>query len=430
MAIASMACAHAQQAPDTILYNGKIVTVDDIFSIQEAVAIRGDRIAAVGDNDRMLALAGPDTWSVDLGGRTVIPGLIDNHNHIIRATEYWPNEARLDGLASRQEALALLEAKANSLPEGEWLMSLGGWTENQFSDSRTDFTLAELDAIAPGRPAFIQSTYDHAIVNTAWLSEMGIPLTASSDSPQPSAGLASYVVRDADGVATGRMNGGITMVALAIEQFPEVSADRQISAIKSSFLYLNSIGLTSVYDPGGLGIRKESYDRITDLAKESGLTLRVFHTLGGGSPSTPEEARAVVGQIKSSRPFQGDESVDLIAVGEIYYSPFHRDSLFEDSDPSPEDIAAAKGHPDRSGSRWLVGADPCLASRDYRPPARSHDGDQCGIPPPSATMVSDTCRPCWHRADREDATTGNEPADAQHLRAHPAETIPFARRDG
>lgn len=343
MAIASMACAHAQQAPDTILYNGKIVTVDDIFSIQEAVAIRGDRIAAVGDNDRMLALAGPDTWSVDLGGRTVIPGLIDNHNHIIRATEYWPNEARLDGLASRQEALALLEAKANSLPEGEWLMSLGGWTENQFSDSRTDFTLAELDAIAPGRPAFIQSTYDHAIVNTAWLSEMGIPLTASSDSPQPSAGLASYVVRDADGVATGRMNGGITMVALAIEQFPEVSADRQISAIKSSFLYLNSIGLTSVYDPGGLGIRKESYDRITDLAKESGLTLRVFHTLGGGSPSTPEEARAVVGQIKSSRPFQGDESVDLIAVGEIYYSPFHRDSLFEDSDPSPEDIAAARG---------------------------------------------------------------------------------------
>ena len=89
----SVTSLHAQQAPDMILTNGKIITVDDFFSIQEAVAISGERIHAVGSNAEIRALAGPATRSVDLGGRTVIPGLIDNHNHVIRATEYWPNEA-------------------------------------------------------------------------------------------------------------------------------------------------------------------------------------------------------------------------------------------------------------------------------------------------------------------------------------------------
>jgi predicted amidohydrolase YtcJ len=109
----------AQEAPDTILYNGKVITVDDYFSIQEAVAISGERISAVGSSEDIQAMAGPTTRSVDLRGRTVIPGLIDNHNHVIRATEYWPNEARLDGVTSRVEALTLLETKADSLADGE-----------------------------------------------------------------------------------------------------------------------------------------------------------------------------------------------------------------------------------------------------------------------------------------------------------------------
>ena len=109
-----------------VLLNGKIVTVDDFFSIQQAVAIQGERIAAVGSNEAIQVLVGTETVVVDLDGRTVIPGLIDNHNHVIRATEYWPNEARLDGVSSRVEALAKLEAKVNELSDGEWLMSLGG----------------------------------------------------------------------------------------------------------------------------------------------------------------------------------------------------------------------------------------------------------------------------------------------------------------
>ena len=74
MTIGSITALYAQEAADTILLNGKIVTVDDYFSIQEAIAIQGERIAAVGSNEAIRALSGPDTRTIDLGGRTVIRG--------------------------------------------------------------------------------------------------------------------------------------------------------------------------------------------------------------------------------------------------------------------------------------------------------------------------------------------------------------------
>jgi predicted amidohydrolase YtcJ len=341
LTLTSVTCLQAQDAPDTILLNGKVITVDDYFSIQEAIAIQGKRISAVGSTEEITALAGASTVILDLDGRTVIPGLIDNHNHVIRATEYWPYEARLDGITSRVEALAILEAKANDIAEDEWLMSLGGWTENQFIGNKDDFTLEELDEIAPGRPAFVQSTYDHAFVNTAWFDEMGIPVEAGRDQQSLENELAQFVVRDESSRATGRLNGGITMAALALQSFPTITAADQTEAIKTAYTYLNSIGLTAVYDPAGVGIQADSYARIRALADDEGLTVRTFHTLGGGVPRTPEEAQAVVDHIHASRPFQGDDTVDLIAVGEIYYGPFHWDSLFSPTSPSTEDLAAA-----------------------------------------------------------------------------------------
>ncbi len=339
ISVASGGVLRAQQLADTILLSGKIVTVDDFFSIQEAVAIRGERIAAVGSDDEIRALAGPDARFVDLGGRTVVPGLIDNHNHVIRATEYWPNEARLDGVTSRLEVLARLEAKANSLPEGEWLMSLGGWSEYQFIGDQSDFTLAELDEIAPDRPAFIQSTYDHVFGNTVWFDEMEIPLQTDFDVRANVTGLASYVVRDETGTVTGRLNGGMPMVVEAIAEFPEITEERQVTGIRETLSYLNGIGLTAVYDPAGMGIKRESYARIRNLAAETGLTVRVFHTLSRGVvPSTPAEAQDLIEEIRAARPFQGNHLVDMISIGESYYAPFHRDDLFTPTDPSAEDI--------------------------------------------------------------------------------------------
>ena len=221
-------------------------------------------------------------------------------------------------------------------------MSLGGWTEAQFIGNRADFTLDELDEISPGRPAFVQSTYDHAFANTPWFNAMEIPVLANREQRDTATGLAAHVVRDETGRATGRLNGGMPMIRLAIERFPEVSADKQADAIRQALSYLNSIGLTSIFDPGGVGIRGQSYTRLRGMADTEGLTVRMFHTLGGGAPDTPEAAAAVVADIEASRPFQGNHVMDLIAVGEIYYAPFHWDSLFEPRRPNPTDLEAGR----------------------------------------------------------------------------------------
>jgi predicted amidohydrolase YtcJ len=330
------------QTPELLLVDGKIVTVDDRFAIEQAIAIAGERIVAVGDSDELRASAGPATRIVDLAGRTVIPGLIDNHNHVIRATEYWPNEARLDGVTSRAVALERLAAKAATLADGEWLMTLGGWIETQFTDSRADLTLAELDSIAPDRPAFVQAVYDHAYGNTAWFDAMSIPLVLDAAAQRAATGLGANVLRDAQGRITGRLDGGFSMIALAIERFPPVPAERQTAAIRTAFSYLNSIGLTSVFDPGGLGIKQGSYGRIAALADAGELTVRIFHTLSAGVPATPEAAQALVERIEAARPFQGDDAFDMIAMGEIYYGPFHWDNELEPRHPSAQDNAAGR----------------------------------------------------------------------------------------
>ena len=137
-------------APDTILVNGRIATVDDQFRFVQALAVSGRRIAATGTNADIRKMAGPATKVIDLQGRTVIPGLIDNHSHWVRAAEH--DELRFDGITSRAQALKLLADRVRTTPAGEWISVLGGWSEQQFTDDQRSFTRAEIDAIAPNHP--------------------------------------------------------------------------------------------------------------------------------------------------------------------------------------------------------------------------------------------------------------------------------------
>ena len=106
------ASAQGPGAADLIFSNGKIVTVDERFTIDQAVAVKGDRIVAVGSNQEVAKLAGPNTRTIDLRGRTAIPGLIDNHLHLLRAGNTWELELRWDGIDSRKQAIEMLRARA------------------------------------------------------------------------------------------------------------------------------------------------------------------------------------------------------------------------------------------------------------------------------------------------------------------------------
>src|SRR5215213_3264143 len=160
--LAGWPAAAGAQTAEKIFVNGKIVTVDDRFTIAQALAVRGQRIMAVGENGEIEKLRGPATEIIDLNGRTVIPGLIDNHSHWIRAAEH--NELRFDGVTTRKRAIALLTERVRAAKPGEWIAVLGGWSEEQFTDEERGFPLAELDAIAPNNPVVLQSVYNHSFL--------------------------------------------------------------------------------------------------------------------------------------------------------------------------------------------------------------------------------------------------------------------------
>jgi hypothetical protein len=143
------------QIADIVLDNGKIITVDERFTIAETIAIRGQRVIAVGPTSELAKFKGPQTQVIDLNGRTVIPGLIDNHAHWIRAAEH--NELRWDGVTTRARALQLLENRVRDASASEWIAVLGGWSEEQFTDEARGFSLDELDRIAPNNPVVLQS---------------------------------------------------------------------------------------------------------------------------------------------------------------------------------------------------------------------------------------------------------------------------------
>src|SRR5499433_3938851 len=121
-AVALAPVAAPAQSADIVLVNGKIVTVDDRFTIAEALAISGQRIVAVGTTADIEKLRGPATRVIDLNRRTVIPGLIDNHSHWIRAAEH--NELRFDGVTSRAQALKMLTERIRGAAPGDWVVVL------------------------------------------------------------------------------------------------------------------------------------------------------------------------------------------------------------------------------------------------------------------------------------------------------------------
>ena len=187
---------------DVILARGKIVTVDDQFAIVEAIAIGGGRILATGSTSEIERdYRGANTRVVDLRGRTVVPGLIDGHIHFLRGADFWQSEVRLQGITRRSAALDALRSKASEVGADTWILSIGGWSEDQFADDQRPFTRAELDTIVPNNPIYLQVGYGRAHVNSLALRKAGI---AEIDLAALDRDL---VERDSEGSATGRLIG-------------------------------------------------------------------------------------------------------------------------------------------------------------------------------------------------------------------------------
>jgi predicted amidohydrolase YtcJ len=306
-----------QSPPDQILTNGKIITVDERFRIAQAVAIRGARIVAVGSNQEITQLAGPNTKRIDLKGKSVIPGLIDNHAHLMRAGLTWAREVRLDGVDSRKEALEMLRAKAKTLAPGEWLFNLGGWSHYQFTDDKRPFTREELDQIAPNNPALLQEVAADAHVNSRAIQVMGLDKKTDK-----------WIARDASGKPTGVINqGGARALGFAI---PQSSPEQIESSERTMIKDLNRAGLTAFNNSG---CDEEIMDLYRRWEKQGQLNIRDYCMATVPVGRGADAVTKILPEISKIKLFQGDEYVDHTLYGEHSYGPVG------DAAATPEDFA-------------------------------------------------------------------------------------------
>jgi predicted amidohydrolase YtcJ len=296
--------------PDLILHHGRFTTLDRDNPKAGAVAIKDGRFAAVGRDEEIMPLAGKSTGSIDLKGRSALPGLIDNHLHLIRGGLNFNMELRWDGVRSLAEAMAMLKRQVAVTPPPQWVRVVGGFTEHQFAEKRLP-TIEELNAVAPETPVFLLHLYDRALLNAAALRAVGY----SKDTPEPPGG---QIMRDAKGVPTGLLlakpNAGILYATLA--KGPKLPFEYQVNSTRHFMRELNRLGLTGAIDAGG-GFQNypEDYAVIQKLNDEGQLTIRIAYNLFTQKPKGEKED--FLNWTRTSKYKQGDDYFRHNGAGEM-----------------------------------------------------------------------------------------------------------------
>ena len=270
--------------PDLILHNGKIVTVDDQFSLAEALAIRGDRIVAVGQDAGVLGLAGPDTRKVDLAGKTVLPGLIDSHTHPLGAAMYEFDHTVPD-METVADVLSYFRERAKVVPEGGWIR-LQQVFITRLREQRYP-TRAELDSVAPNHAAYFRTGPD-ASLNSLALSLSGI----DRDFRIPQ-GVLGRIERDSSGDPTGIIRSGAHLIRFQESQKQPSARDKR-DRMKELLAAYNRVGLTSIADRNASAEAVELYD---GLLEDGELTARVFVSRAINAQDALEDIEAAISKL-------------------------------------------------------------------------------------------------------------------------------------
>src|SRR6202790_677971 len=299
-----------ESSADLILHRGIFTTLARSRPTATAVAIRDGRFLAVGADSEVIALAGPKTKVVDLKGRLVLPGLIDNHLHIIRGGLNFNMELRWDAVRSLAVAINMLKRQVAITPPPQWVRVVGGFTEHQFVEKRLP-TIEELNAAAPDTPVFLLHLYDRAILNGAALRAVGY----TKDTPEPPGG---SILRDGNGNPTGLLlakpNAGILYATLA--KGPKLPFDYQVNSTRHFMRELNRLGVTGAIDAGG-GSQNypEDYAVIQKLSDEGQLTIRLAYNLFTQKPKGEKDD--FLNWTKTSKYKQGDDYFRNNGAGEM-----------------------------------------------------------------------------------------------------------------
>jgi predicted amidohydrolase YtcJ len=298
--------AQAQLA-DTVLFNGKVLTGDKDFSVTEALAIDHGRVLAAGTSQAMRRLAGEQARLIDLGGRTVIPGLTDGHIHGVRAAATFGTEVNWTGVATLKQALEKIHQAAQAQQPGSWIVVAGGWTEEQFAEKRRP-TPAEVVAAAPDNPVYIQHLYDWLLLSPKAMEVLNIRDDADVS---PGGTLARDDANQPTGIVTGNGN---TLLRI-FDKVPRPSLDAQVAGSRKFFREMNSLGITGIVDGGGVSMYPANYQALFRLWHDRQLTVRVAYHLCAPKPGS--ELADLQNLTQLLPPNFGDEMLHFNGPGEI-----------------------------------------------------------------------------------------------------------------
>ncbi len=294
LAVGALLGCDAPPSADLILHGGRIHTLDESLGVVEALAITGDRIAAVGADDEVLRRRGPETETVALDGRTVVPGLTDNHFHSLGGG----SGVDLSGVRTLAELKQAIAARAADTETGGLVVTNSNWHEGQLAEARLPLR-DDLDEAAPDHPVVVVRGGHEFILNSPALARFGIEETAEAP---PGGRIGRY--------PDGRLNGELVDRAKDPVRLPRDEpegdpAERLLDQIRTMAAY----GITALRIPGG---SPEQFGRFRTLAEENRLPVRIeflFRLRG----AEPDEVASVVDSWGVGPEF----STGLLSVGGV-----------------------------------------------------------------------------------------------------------------
>src|SRR5690242_21192132 len=320
--------AHTQTAPlqaidenTTVLANGRIHTMDTANSVVNAVAIRQNRIVAVAG---AVPKAGRGVRVIDLRGRTLLPGLVEPHIHIVSLGNRPGYHTVLENTTSIKEVQDALAARRKDAPEGAWITSMGGWHPNQWAEHRHP-TLAELDAAVPDRPILLYERF----TGPAATNSLGKKFFDAADAGAPVHPDIKKINVSATGAiaAAGFAGGGPSASALFLLRKAQTFEDKKRSTM-DAMRYSVSVGLTAHLDqvlfptPGPLHPNQilsnldqyRMYDAWLELHREGRTMVRLQMNFlqNQNDPELPELKERLRNQFQ----FFGDDMMRTGAIGE------------------------------------------------------------------------------------------------------------------
>jgi predicted amidohydrolase YtcJ len=293
----------AAAAPDYVVFNARVVTVDPAFSIAQAFAVEDGRFLAVGSNDDMLALADAGTRRIDMDGQTILPGFNDTHAHIAfgRQLEMTVDLTDIHSIRDIQDAISARVARSRP---GEWIVGTRGWWENHLAEGRLP-TRADLDAVAPDNPVSIPGPH-YVIANSLALRLAGV----TRDTRDPQGG---EVWKDPQtGEPTGLLMDNARDFVRRL--YPEPTHEQQLAGLRRMFAIVNRNGVTSAADAAG---SPEDMALYRELHRNNQLNLRLDFSYNVNPAAPLDQTEAFLRSLPAPGWNTGDGMLRSDQLGEV-----------------------------------------------------------------------------------------------------------------